>query len=90
MSTQIDLLVSQARAHFRTIGPAQLDSTGNRSDNLAVRVCHRCNPPVKAPMCPACNAAFPERWQLRLHLRIDPETCQRTRDRKARAWASRV
>lgn len=86
---ELEVLEKSARAMFRLIGP-RFTANDDRQDNLAIRHCRVCTPAPKIFECPVCNGIFGERWQLSLHIRINPETCQRFGDMKARRWAAKV
>lgn len=78
----VDLLMEQARIMLRLVGPRV---SAAQDENIAIRKCRRCTPPPPIYTCYICGATTEDRWQFDVHVKIDPETCQRY----AKAWAKR-
>ncbi len=54
---------------------------GLRSDNT---------PPPPRFTCPVCDWWTVDHWRMKVHVAINPETCQRMATRKRRAWSQDV
>lgn len=75
-------LEKEARAMFRLVGPRV---TAADDENVALRRCGVCTPAAKVYECFLCKFACEERWRYTLHIKINPETCQRY----AAKWSKR-
>ena len=75
-------LEKEARAMFRLIGPR---ASAAQDESAALRLCTVCTPPPKVYECYLCRFACEEQWRYTLHIKINPETCQRY----AKKWADR-
>ncbi len=84
---RFDVLDAEARTLLRTFGPR---FTAAEDGDPTFRHCRVCTPDPVYPQCAICDRQFENRSGLRLHMLINPETCQRWGDRKARKWASTV
>lgn len=84
---RFDALDADTRVLMRTFGP-RLDA--GQDGDPSFRHCRICNPDPPALKCSVCDTEFAEKWQYRLHLKINPETCQRWGERKAKAWAAKA
>lgn len=84
---QIVLAEAMCRVLMRLFGPRVAAAQDER---FAFAYCPRCTPPPLLYGCPVCGFSAEEKWRYSLHLKINPETCQRTADRKARHWASKT
>lgn len=80
----IDQLEMDARAMFRLIGPRV---SAAQDENASVRLCTRCTPEPKHYECYLCGFACEEQWRYALHVKINPETCQRAAVRWAANYA---
>lgn len=83
-AASLEMLEADARTLMRTFGPRVAAA---QDENIAIRRCNRCNPPARVWTCYLCQFATEEKWRFDLHNRINPETCQRTARRWARAYS---
>jgi hypothetical protein len=86
-AVQLEQLEGDARKMLRLIGPRV---TAADDENVAIKRCTKCSPEPEVHRCFICQFAAQERWQYLLHLKINPETCQRYANKWARNWASKV
>lgn len=80
---RIEDLEAQARSLLRLVGP-RVSAMQDEQINL-LRRCRICAPEPKVYQCYICGFAVEERWRYDVHIRIDPETCQRY----AKRWAAK-
>ena len=76
-----------ARMLLRLVGPRV---SAVQDEKIALKYCSQCEPDPLLYGCPICGFTSETKWQFSVHLMVNPETCQRTADRKARRWASRT
>lgn len=80
----IEQLERDARAMFRLVGPRV---SAAQDENATLRMCPVCEPPPHVYECYICGFACEERWRYNLHIKINPETCQRYANRWAKRYA---
>jgi hypothetical protein len=80
----IDQLEKEARSMFRLIGPRV---SAAQDESAALKMCPSCTPPAKVYECFICGFACEMQWQYNLHIKINPETCQRYASRWAKRYA---
>ena len=82
--TAIEQLERDARAMFRLIGPRV---SAAQDESATVKLCTRCTPEPKSWECFLCGLAFPDQWRYDMHIKINPETCQRYATKWAKKYA---
>lgn len=84
---RVDILAAEARTMFRTVGP-RISVADDLQDHAGIRSCRKCNPPPRTWTCPICDFETDAQWVFRMHLKFDPEWCQRRGEKKQRKWAN--
>lgn len=82
---RIEDLEAQARTMLRLIGP-RVSAAQDEQINL-LRRCNICTPQPHIYQCYICGLATEEHWRYALHIKINPETCQRYATRWAKRYA---
>jgi hypothetical protein len=72
---------------LRLIGPRV---SAAQDESFTFNKCDTCSPPERVYECFICRMATHERWQYKLHVDINPETCQCYAKRWAASFASKV
>lgn len=84
MNTALDDLEKQARTLLRLVGPRV---SAAQDEDVSLKLCNTCTPPEKVYECFICTFACEERWRYSLHVKINPETCQRYAAKWAKNYA---
>jgi hypothetical protein len=83
----LDRLCVDTRRLLRLVGPRV---SAAQDEQMQFRRCRICTPDEETKTCVICGFTAAMPWQYGLHLRINPETCQRIAAKKARRWASKT
>ena len=80
----IEQLERDARTMFRLVGPRV---SAAQDETAALKLCTICTPEPPVYQCYICGFASYEKWRWALHVKINPETCQRVAARWSKLYS---
>lgn len=94
----LDLHAERMRTLVRTVGPVlnvlpeRFAKFRRDPQQMRIGRCILCEPEVTYLKCVVCDWEVPtdQKWRMRVHTWLNPETCRRIGEKKVRKWASQV
>jgi len=81
---RIEQLEEQTRSMLRLVGPRV---SAAQDENISLKLCPTCTPEPKRYECFLCTFTVEDQWRYDLHVKINPETCQRYAAKWSRRYA---